>query len=72
MRKPLATFHILDHYVESEMLERGRNPMSVHHLKATNQAVKWKVTNKPYGGKRQALTQWPPPLRFRPVAQAGT
>ncbi len=31
--------------------------MSVHRLKTTNQAVKWKVGSKPYGGKRQALTQ---------------
>jgi len=31
--------------------------MSVHRLKTTNQAVKWKVKTKPYGGKRQALTQ---------------
>ena len=31
--------------------------MSVHRLKTTTQAVKWKVKAKPYGGKRQALTQ---------------
>jgi type 1 fimbriae regulatory protein FimB/type 1 fimbriae regulatory protein FimE len=31
--------------------------MSVHRLKTTTQSVKWKVKTKPYGGKRQALTQ---------------
>ena len=32
--------------------------MSVHHLKSTAAPVKWKVKRaKPYGGKRQALTQ---------------
>ena len=32
--------------------------MSVHHLKTTYQAIKWKVKQgKPYGGKRQALNQ---------------
>ena len=32
--------------------------MTVHHLKAIDRAVKWKVKRgKPYGGKRQALTQ---------------
>jgi integrase len=31
--------------------------MSVHRLKTTTQAVKWKVKAKPYGGKRQALNK---------------
>ena len=34
--------------------------MSVHQLKRVDPAVKWKVNTrqaKPYGGKRQALTQ---------------
>ena len=32
--------------------------MNVHHLKVVNPNVKWKVKRgKPYGGKRQALTQ---------------
>src|SRR4249919_3673595 len=39
------------------MMRRGRKPMNVTRLKVANQAVKWKVKNKPYGGKRQALTQ---------------
>jgi integrase len=39
------------------MVKRGRKPVTVHRLKTTNQAVKWKVKAKPYGGKRQALTQ---------------
>jgi len=31
--------------------------MNASRLKPVGQAVKWKVKNKPYGGKRQALTQ---------------
>ena len=31
--------------------------MIVKQLKSVEQAVKWKVKHKPYGGKRQALTQ---------------
>ena len=31
--------------------------MNAHRVGATTRAVKWKVKAKPYGGKRQALTQ---------------
>ena len=31
--------------------------MNASRLKLVEQPVKWKVRNKPYGGKRQALTQ---------------
>jgi hypothetical protein len=31
--------------------------MIVKQLKPAGQRVKWKVKHKPYGGKRQALTQ---------------
>src|SRR5580765_4659376 len=40
------------------MVKRGRKPMSVHRFKVVDPAVKWKVKRgKPYGGKRQGLTQ---------------
>ena len=31
--------------------------MIVKQLKSIEQAIKWKVKHKPYGGKRQALTE---------------
>jgi hypothetical protein len=39
------------------MVEQARKPMSVHRLERPRSNVKWKVKPKPYGGKRQALTQ---------------
>ena len=53
----IETFHILSHYVESETMERGKRSMNARQLRAAKSNVKWKVKAKPYGGKRQALTQ---------------
>src|SRR5258705_2790816 len=40
------------------MVKQGRKPMAVHRLKVVDPAVKRKVKRaKPYGGKRQVLTQ---------------
>jgi hypothetical protein len=57
MRKPARNFPHSNYYVESITGKEGRNSMSVHRLKPVSSTVKWKVKAKPYGGKRQALTQ---------------
>src|SRR6476620_10266021 len=52
----METFHILTHYVESGTMERGKRSMNARQLRAVKSNVKWKVKDKHYGGKRQALT----------------
>src|SRR6478736_5602943 len=54
----METFHILCYYVESIPAAGWKKSMNARRLASTTSTVKWKVKRaKPYGGKRQALTQ---------------